>query len=117
MYECVMDANIHESLYDICESIYKNMRYCESNTNSKHLLLVEDLINFIDDRVNSISKYDINNMLVWYGIDNAVKRYDEYYLLSNIDVRNFSKSLITFLLILSFNVVEHRDPVVHSDPR
>jgi hypothetical protein len=87
------------------------MRYCESNTNSKHLLLVEDLINFIDDRVNSISKYDINNMLVWYGIDNAVKRYDEYYLLSNIDVRNFSKSLITFLLILSFNVVEHRDPV------
>ena len=109
MYECVMDANIHESLYDICESIYKNMRYCESNTNSKHLLLVEDLINFIDDRVNSISKYDINNMLVWYGIDNAVKRYDEYYLLSNIDVRNFSKSLITFLLILSFNVVEHRD--------
>jgi hypothetical protein len=111
MYECVMDANIHESLYDICESIYKNMRYCESNTNSKHLLLVEDLINFIDDRVNSISKYDINNMLVWYGIDNAVKRYDEYYLLSNIDVRNFSKSLITFLLILSFNVVEHRDPV------
>lgn len=117
MYECVMDANIHESLYDICESIYKNMRYCESNTNSKHLLLVEDLINFIDDRVNSISKYDINNMLVWYGIDNAVKRYDEYYLLSNIDVRNFSKSLITFLLILSFNVVEHRDPVEHSDPR
>jgi len=111
MYECVIDANIHESLYDICESIYKNMRYCESNTNSKHLLLVEDLINFIDDRVNSISKYDINNMLVWYGIDNAVKRYDEYYLLSNIDVRNFSKSLITFLLILSFNVVEHRDPV------
>jgi hypothetical protein len=111
MYECVMDANIHESLYDICESIYKNMRYCESNTNSKHLLLIEDLINFIDDRVNSISKYDINNMLVWYGIDNAVKRYDEYYLLSNIDVRNFSKSLITFLLILSFNVVEHRDPV------
>jgi hypothetical protein len=103
-----MDANIHESLYDICESIYKNMRYCESNTNSKHLLLVEDMINFIDDRVNSISKYDINNMLVWYGIDNAVKRYDEYYLLSNIDVRNFSKSLITFLLILSFNVVEHR---------
>jgi hypothetical protein len=87
------------------------MRYCESNTNSKHLLLIEDLINFIDDRVNSISKYDINNMLVWYGIDNAVKRYDEYYLLSNIDVRNFSKSLITFLLILSFNVVEHRDPV------
>ena len=111
MYECVMDANIHESLYDICESIYKNMRYCESNTNSKHLLLVEDMINFIDDRVNSISKYDINNMLVWYGIDNAVKRYDEYYLLSNIDDRNFSKSLITFLLILSFNVVEHRDPV------
>lgn len=117
MYECVMDANIHESLYDISESIYKNMRYCESNTNSKHLLLVEDLINFVDDRVNSISKYDINNMLVWYGIDNAVKRYDEYYLLSNIDVRNFSKSLITFLLILSFNVVEHRDPVEHSDPR
>ena len=106
-----MAENIHESLYDICDDIYENMCYCDCNFNSNHLMLVEDLINFIDDRVNSISKYDINNMLVWYGIDNAVKRYDEYYLLSNIDVRNFSKSLITFLLILSFNVVEHRDPV------
>jgi len=109
MYECVMVENVHESIYDVCESIYKNMRYCECNTNSKHLLVVEDLINFIDDRVNTISKYDINNMLVWYGIDNAVKKYDEYYLLSNIDVRNFSKCLITFLVLLSFNVVERRE--------
>ena len=104
-----MSKNIHESIYDICESIYKNMQYCECNMNSKHLLVVEDLINFIDDRMNTISKYDINNMLVWYGIDNAVKKYDEYYLLSNIDVRNFSKSLISFLVLLSFDVIEHRD--------
>ena len=104
MYKCVMDKNIHESIYDICENIYDNMCYCNCNYNKQHLLLVEDLINFIDDRINSISKYDINNMLIWYGIDNAVKRYNEFYTLSNIDVNNFSKSLLTFLVILSFNV-------------
>jgi hypothetical protein len=71
-------------------------------------VVVEDLVNFVDDRMNSISTYDINNMLVWYGIDNAVKKYDEYYLMTNIDVRNFSKSLISFLVLLSFNVAQPR---------
>jgi chromosome condensin MukBEF complex kleisin-like MukF subunit len=105
MYECVMVENIHESLYDFCEGIYENMCYCQCNVNTKHLLVVEDLIHFIDDRVNRISKYDINNMLLWYGYDNAVKKYDEYYLISNIDIQNFSKSLLSFLVLLSFNVV------------
>jgi hypothetical protein len=85
------------------------MRYCGCHINSRHLVVVEDLVNFVDDRLNSISTYDINNMLVWYGIDNAVKKYDEYYLLTNIDVRNFSKSLISFLVLLSFNVIVRQD--------
>lgn len=108
MYECVMSENIHESLYDLCEGIYDNMCYYECNVNAKHLLVVEDLIHFIDDKVNRISQFEMNNILVWYGYDNAVKRYDEYYLLTNIDVRNFSKSLLSFLVILSFNVVQRR---------
>jgi hypothetical protein len=106
MYECVMAENIHESIYDLCESIYDNMCYCECNSNGDHLALVEDLINFIDDRINSISKYDMNNILIWYDIDKAVIEYNHYYMLSNIDVNNFSKSLLTFLVILSFRV-EH----------
>ena len=108
IYECVMVENIHESIYDLCESIYDNMCYCNCNRNQGHLLLVEDLINFVDDRINSISKYDANNILVWYGIDNAVILYNQYYTLSNIDVNNFSKSLLTFLVILSFNVEVER---------
>lgn len=107
MYECVMSENIHESIYDFCEIIYSNMCYYECNSNSKHILVVEDLVHFIDDRVNRISQYEINNMLIWYGYDNAVKKYDEYYLLSNIDVGNFSKSLLSFLVLLSFNVIQH----------
>ena len=109
MYECVLAEDIHESIYDLCESIYDNMRYCGCNTNSRHLVVVEDLSNFVEDRLNSVSTYDINNMLVWYGIDNAVKKYDEYYLLSNIDVRNFSKSLLSFLVFLSFNILENKE--------
>jgi chromosome condensin MukBEF complex kleisin-like MukF subunit len=104
-----MDENIHESLYDICENIYDNMCYCECNSNKEHLVLVEDLIDFIDDRIDSISAYDMNNILVWYGIDNAVKKYNEYYLFTNIDVNNFSKSLLTFLVILSFKVEENHN--------
>jgi len=104
MYECVMAENIHESLYDICDGIYENMCYCDCNFNSNHLMLVEDLINFIDDRMISVSLYDINNILIWYGFDNAVRKYNEFYLLTNIDTDNFSRSLLTFLIILSFNV-------------
>ncbi len=109
MFICVLDANIHESLYDICENIHENMCYCECNSNKEHLVLVEDLIDFIDDRIDSISAYDMNNILVWYGIDNAVKKYNEYYLLTNIDVNNFSKSLLTFLIIISFKVEENHN--------
>lgn len=74
--------------------------------NTKHLLVVEDLIHFIDDHVNRISQYEMNNLLVWYGYDNAIKKYDEYYLLTNIDIDNFSKSLLSFLVLLSFDVVQ-----------
>jgi len=106
MYECVMVGNIHESIYDCCEDIYNNMCYCECNMNAKHLSVVEDLIHFIDDRVNRMTNYERNGILVWYGYDNAVKKYDEYYSLSNIDTGNFSKSLLSFLVLLSFNVVQ-----------
>ena len=99
-----MAENIHESLYDICDDIYENMCYCDCNFNSMHLVLVEDLINFIDDRMRSVSPYDINNILIWYGFDNAVRKYNEFYLLTNIDTDNFSRSLLTFLIIISFNV-------------
>ena len=102
-----MAEHIHESIYDLCESIYDNMCYCECNSNVEHLALVEDLINFIDDRINSITTYDMNNILIWYGIDRAVIEYNNYYLLTNIDVNNFSKSLLTFLIILSFRVEQN----------
>lgn len=104
MYECVMVENIHESIYDICESVYDNMCYCESNYNEDNVFLIQDLINFIEDRMETISQYDINTMLVWYGIDNAVVTYNDYYGLENIDINSFSKSLLTFLVILSFKL-------------
>lgn len=106
MYECVMTDNIHESIYDICESIYDNMCYCDCNFNNDNIIIIQDLLNFIEDRMGTISKYDINNMLVWYGIDNAVIEYNNNYGISNIDVNNFTKSLLTFLILLSFKV-EH----------
>ena len=105
MYECVMVGNIHESIYDVCEAIYENMCYCECNMNAKHLSVVEDLFHFIDDRVNRMTNYERNGILIWYGYDKAVKKYDEYYSLSNIDTGNFSKSLLSFLVLLSFNVI------------
>jgi len=104
MYECVMVEDIHESFYDICESIYDNMCYCESNFNEDNITLIQDLMNFTEDRIESISLYDMNNMLVWYGIDKAVACYNEYYGLQYIDVNNFSKSLVLFLVILCFKV-------------
>ena len=99
-----MIENIHESIYDICESVYDNMCYCESNYNADNVFLIQDLINFIEDRIESITKYDMNNILIWYGIDNAVVAYNDYYGLENINANEFTKSLIIFLVILSFKI-------------
>jgi len=104
MYECVMVEDIHESIYDICESIYDNMCYCESNFNEDNITLIQDLINFVEDRIETISKYDMNTILVWYGIDNAVASYNDHYGLNNISINEFTKSLIIFLVIQSFRV-------------
>jgi hypothetical protein len=104
MYECVMVDNIHESIYDMCESIYDNMCYCDSNYNNDSVFLIQDMINFIEDRMGTISKYDMNTMLVCYGIDKAAMEYNNYYGLENIHIAEFSKSLLTFLIILSFKV-------------
>jgi hypothetical protein len=110
MYECVMVENIHESIYDICESIYDNICYCECNFNNDDVILIQDLINFIEDRMGTISKYDMNTMLVCYGIDNAVIEYNNQYGLENINVAEFSKSLLTFLIILSFEIKNVNSP-------
>ena len=106
MYECVMVEEIHESIYEICESIYDNMCYCECNLNEDNITLIQDLMNFAEDRIETISKYDMNNILVWYGIDNAVACYNEFYGLENINANEFTKSLIIFLVILCFKVEE-----------
>jgi hypothetical protein len=99
-----MVEEIHESIYDICESVYDNMCYCESNFNEDNITLIQDLINFVEDRMETISKYDMNTILVWYGIDNAVASYNNHYGLNNISINEFTKSLIIFLVIQSFNV-------------
>jgi hypothetical protein len=104
MYECVMVEDIHESIYDICENIYDNMCYCESNFNEDNITLIQDLINFVEDRIETISKYDMNTILVWYGIDNAVASYNDHYGLNNISINEFTKSLIIFLVIQSFRM-------------
>jgi len=114
MYECVMVEDIHESIYDICESVYDNLCYCESNFNEDNVILIQDLINFVEDRMETISKYDMNTMLVWYGIDNAVACYNDYYGLENINVNEFTKSLLIFLVILSFKV--ERADVINTPP-
>lgn len=111
MYECYMNDVIHESIYDICTNIYDSICYNNNNCHDNKDVLIQDLNNFIENEIEKLSVYDINNILICYGIDNAYNFYvDNLY--KNIYPRNYdiankfsiSKVLINTLLISSFEI-------------
>ena len=75
MHECIMIEEIHESIYDYCEKIYETICYNNNNCNDDVEFLKTDLNNFIENEIEKMTQYDINNILMSYGIDNAYRQY------------------------------------------
>jgi hypothetical protein len=103
MHECIMIEEIHECIYDYCEKIYDTICYNNNNCNDDMEFLKTDLNNFIENEIEKMTQYDINNILLSYGIDNAYKqyfknnKYDEYEGISKLMVRNLINS--SFIII------------------
>ena len=103
MYECYMKEVVHESIYDYCEHIYESISYNNNNCHDNRDILTSDLNNFIENEIEKMTQYDINNILLSYGIDNAYKqyfknnKYDEYEGISKLMVRNLINS--SFIII------------------
>jgi hypothetical protein len=107
-----MKEVIHESIYDICNNIYDDICYNNNNCHDNKDILNQDLNNFIESRIDKLTLYDINNLLLSYGIDNAYNyyvenMYNEMYSLCANDTNNkfsITKILVNCLIVSSFEI-------------
>lgn len=105
MYKCVMKTNIDESVYDNCEEIYKQL--CKDNNNNKYdEIILSDTINqYVDKYLDTLTTYNLNAILLAYGIDKAVINYATHYELNKINILNFSKNIVKNLIINSYKII------------
>jgi hypothetical protein len=107
MFECYMNEIIHESIYDYCDMIYENICYNNNNCHDNYNILQNDLYKFIENEIEKMSIYDINNILMSYGIDNAYKYYLETNTNALNDIKNsdsITKTLVNHLIVSSFEI-------------
>ena len=107
MFECYMNEIIHESVYDYCDVIYENICYNNNNCHDNYNILQNDLYKFIENEIEKMSIYDINNILMSYGIDNAYKYYLETNTNALNDIKNsdsITKTLVNHLIVSSFEI-------------
>ena len=107
MFECYMNEIIHESIYDYCNVIYENICYNNNNCHDNYNILQNDLYKFIENEIEKMSIYDINNILMSYGIDNAYKYYLETNTNALNDIKNsdsITKTLVNHLIVSSFEI-------------
>lgn len=105
MYSCALKEVVHESVYDVCEKIFDDICYSNNNCHDDEAILKKDLYNIINDRIDIMTIYDMNAILVSYGIDEAVREYyDSEYLDMEEIFDNFSKTIIAFLIKSSFDI-------------
>jgi len=114
MHECIMKEEIHESIYDYCEKIYETFCYNNNNCNDDIEFLKTDLNNFIENEIEKMTQYDINNILLSYGIDNAFIQYCKNNIYcndsnasnaSNGSNASISKSMVRNLIGSSFDII------------
>jgi hypothetical protein len=102
-----MNEIIHESIYDYCDVIYENICYNNNNCHDNYNILQNDLYKFIENEIEKMSIYDINNILMSYGIDNAYKYYLETNTNALNDIKNsdsITKTLVNHLIVSSFEI-------------
>lgn len=104
MYECIMKMKVNEFIYDICEEIYEELCRLNCNKNINESTLVDNINDIVDNKLITMSTYEYNVILLSYGIDSAVSKYALKYNLNDINIDNFSRSIIKNLIMESFEI-------------
>ena len=105
LYKCVMKENIEEAVYDVSEEIYRQL--CrDSNNNKKNEIILIDTINqYVDNYLDTLTTYNLNAILLAYGIDKAVINYATRYDLNKLNILKFSKNIIKNLIINTYEII------------
>tara|TARA_B110000259_G_C13990081_1_gene392100 strand:+ start:201 stop:506 length:306 start_codon:yes stop_codon:yes gene_type:complete len=99
-----MKNNIEEAIYDISVTIYKDINKCEYDKKYNKTITIDIVNYYIDNYINNMTKYDLNKILLEYGIDNAVYEYSIRKDLNEISTHNFSKNLVKNLVMNSYEI-------------
>jgi len=105
MFKCIISHNAHDCAYEISKKIYDNIYYCDDSFHSCKDILKSDLRDYIDNYVGFMTMYETNNFLIYYGIDNAIRDYNKKMKIDTIDIENFSKCLVGFIIEESFVII------------
>ena len=104
MYRCVMKKNIDEAVYDASEEIYRQL--CrDSNNKNNEIILIDTINQYVDRYLDNFTTYNLNTIILAYGIDKAVIKYASHYDLNKIDTFNFSKNIVKNLIINSYEII------------
>ena len=104
MYKCVMKKNIDEAVYDASEEIYRQL--CrDSNNKNNEIILIDTINQYVDNYLDTLTTYNLNAILLAYGIDKAVINYAIRYDLNKINILKFSKNIVKNLIINSYEII------------
>ena len=104
LYKCVMKKIIDEAVYDASEEIYRQL--CrDSNNKNNEIILIDTINQYVDRYLDNLTTYNLNAILLAYGIDKAVINYATCYNLNKIDTFNFSKNIVKNLIINSYEII------------
>lgn len=105
LYKCIMKENIDEAVYDLSEEIYRQL-CIDSNNNKKNEIILIDTINqYVDNYLDTLTTYNLNAILIAYGIDKAVIKYAKRYDLNKINILKFSKNILKNLIINTYEII------------
>lgn len=104
LHRCVMKKNIDEAVYDASEEIYRQL--CrDSNNKNNEIILIDTINKYVDRYLDTLTTYNLNTIILAYGIDKAVIKYASHYDLNKIDTFNFSKNIVKNLIINSYEII------------
>ena len=105
LYKCVMKENIEESVYDASDEIYRQLCRDSNNNEYNEIFLIDTINQYVDNYLNTLTTYNLNAILLAYGIDKAVINYATRYDLNKINTLKFSKNIIKNLIINSYEII------------
>lgn len=105
LYKCVMKENIEEAVYDVSEEIYRQLCRDSNNNKENEIILIDTINQYVDNYLDTLTTYNLNAILLAYGIDKAVINYAIRYDLNKINILKFSKNIIKNLIINTYEII------------